>query len=67
MTDAKLSKLVKFYGQKLDVMGEVDTEYARGCYTAYSIAKKMTEEVVYSLLEDQLSKSIGGEGESLSD
>ena len=53
-TDAKLSKLVKFFGQKLDVLAEVQTEQAKGMYVAYSIAKKMTEEIVFEILDKQL-------------
>jgi len=53
-TDAKLSKLVKFFGQKLDVLAEVQTEQAKGMYVAYSIAKKMTEEIVFEILDEQL-------------
>ncbi len=56
MTDAKLSKLVKFYGQKLDVLAKVDTEFARGSYIAYSIAKQMTQEIIYELLDRALSE-----------
>lgn len=67
MTDAKLSKLVKFFGNKLDVIGQVDTEFARGQYIAYSIAKRMVEDVVFEILDNQLGKSIGESGESPSD
>ena len=53
-TDARLSKLVKFYGLKLDVLAEVNTEKAKGMFIAYSIAKKMTEEIVFEILDEQL-------------
>jgi hypothetical protein len=58
MIDAKLSKLVEFYGKKLDVHREVDSDFNRGACVAYSIAKLMTEQVVFDLLDKQLSDSI---------
>lgn len=54
MTEAKLSKLVKFYGRKIDIHREVDSDYNRGCRTAYAIAKLMTQEIVFSILDTQL-------------
>lgn len=54
MTDAKLSKLVEFYGKKLDVHSQVDSDYNRGCYVGFSIAKAMTERIIHDILERQL-------------
>jgi hypothetical protein len=66
MLQAELSKLVKFYGHKIDIHSEVDSDYNRGLRLAYSISKYMTQQVIYEILDRELSKSIEGSGESLS-
>lgn len=58
MINAKLSELAKFYGNKLDILGQVNSEFTRGQYIAYSIAKRMTENIVFELLDKQLSDSL---------
>lgn len=57
MTDAKLTQLVEFYGRKLDTLNS-ESEFDRGCYTAYSIARIMTQNILYELLDKQLSDSL---------
>ncbi len=56
--DAKLSKLVAFYGAKLDIHGQVGSEFSRGAAVAYGIAKRMTEAIVIELLDKQLSDNL---------
>ena len=54
---AKLSQLVEFYGRKLDML-TTESEFDRGCYTAYSIAKIMTQNILYELLDKALTDSL---------
>ncbi len=58
MTQARLSKLVKFYGRKIDVHSEVDSDYNRGLRLAYAIAKQMTERIVFDILDKELADNL---------
>ncbi len=54
MTDAKLSGLVEFYKERLDKLYG-GTEFDRGAYVAFSIAMILTREIVWDLLDAQLT------------
>ena len=58
MTQAKLTELVRFYGNKLDVHSQVNSEFSRGAAIAYGIAKRMTEAIVHELLDKQLADNL---------
>jgi len=59
MTDAKLSKLVEFYKRRLDALSfsdsDSDSDFDRGAYIAFSIAMIKTREIVWEILERQLT------------
>ena len=58
MTQAKLTELVRFYGHKLDIHGQVGSEFSRGATVAYGIAKRMTEAIVIELLDKELTDNL---------
>ncbi len=56
--EAKLVKLIKFYGTKVDIHSEVDSDYNRGLRLAYAIAKQMTERIVFDILDKELTDNL---------
>jgi len=57
MIDAKLTKLVDFFGKRLD-NHRTESEFDRGAYVAYSIAFIMTKRLLYDLLDKQLGEDL---------
>ena len=55
--DAELTKLLMFINQRLD-HNPLKTEFDRGNYIAYSIAKIMIQNILFKILDKQLADSL---------
>lgn len=57
-TDAKLTALCQYLGERIDASNKTESEFDRGLYIAYSIARIKLQDILFEMLDKQLADSL---------